>query len=120
MVLADVVQELEEGIRYVLTLPYSATGYRMASLLCLLPAYQTILLAAQRQSELFTADHQVKISRQMLTQCIQDAHSIVNDNEAIQRYGRQIKQAIDSSSVAAGGDRITLPGLKSYSTYTQI
>lgn len=96
-VLDNIVQELEDATRYILALPYSAAGYRMASLLCLLPAYQTILLAAQRHRELFTADHQVKISRQTLLQCMQDAQNMVADNELICQHGRQMKQAIDSA-----------------------
>lgn len=94
-VLHNVVQELEDATRYVLALPYSAAGYRMASLLCLLPAYQTMLLAAERHRELFTADHQVKISRQTLAECIRDAQSMVADNNQVREYGRQMKRSID-------------------------
>ena len=94
-VLLKVVQELEDASRYVLALPYSAAGYRMASLLCLLPAYQTILLAAEGHRELFTADHQVKISRQTLAECIRDAQSMAAENKLVREYGRQMKRAID-------------------------
>jgi hypothetical protein len=92
-VLGNVMDELEESVDYVLALPYNAAGYRMASLLCLLPAYQTLLLAAQRQEELFTPDHHVKISRDTMSQCLLDARSMLVDNDAILRYSREIKNA---------------------------
>ncbi len=95
-VLGNVMDELEEYIDYVLALPYSAAGYRMASLLCLLPAYQTLLLAAQSQEELFTPDHHVKISRDTMSQCLLDARSMLADSDAILRYSREIKSAVAS------------------------
>jgi farnesyl-diphosphate farnesyltransferase len=104
-VLLNVVQELEDASRYVLALPYSAAGYRMASLLCLLPAYQTILLAAERQRELFTADHQVKISRQTLAECIRDAQNLATDNKLVREYGQQMNRAIDFAFEASTLDR---------------
>jgi farnesyl-diphosphate farnesyltransferase len=94
-VVDNVMAELAESVDYVLTLPYSAVGYRMASLLCLLPAYQTIFLAAQRHQELFTAGHHVKISRATLAQCLRDAQSMVHDNEALLQYSRDIKNGIN-------------------------
>ena len=104
-VLLNVVQELEDASRYVLALPYSAAGYRMASLLCLLPAYQTILLAAERHRELFTADHQVKISRQTLAECIRDAQNMATDNKLVREYGQQMNRAIDFAFEASTLDR---------------
>lgn len=96
-VLKDITGELRDATDYVLALPYSAVGYRMASLLCLLPAYQTILLAAQQQEKLFTADHHVKISRQTMAQCLGDAQAIVADNEAVAAYGQQIERAVETA-----------------------
>jgi phytoene/squalene synthetase len=93
-VLANVMDELEESVDYVLALPYSAVGYRIASLLCLLPAYQTILLAAQSQEALFTPDHHVKISRATMSQCLLDAQSMLADNDAILRYSREIRSSV--------------------------
>jgi hypothetical protein len=81
----------------LLALPYSALGYRMASLLCLLPAYQTLLLAAEQQEKLFTPYHQVKISHQAMGRCLLDARSMVKDNQAIGRYSRGLEQAIDAT-----------------------
>jgi farnesyl-diphosphate farnesyltransferase len=95
-VLGNVMDELDESVDYVLALPYSAAGYRIASLLCLLPAYQTILLAAQRQELLFTPDHYVKISRATMSQCLLDAQSMLADNAALLRYSREIKSAVAS------------------------
>jgi farnesyl-diphosphate farnesyltransferase len=97
-VLQNVVHELRDATAYLLTLPYSAAGYRMASLLCLLPAYQTLLLAAQQQAQLFTPDHHVKISRLTMGRCLLDARSMVDDNEAIGRYRRQLEQAIAATA----------------------
>ena len=96
-VLLNVVHELREATAYLLALPYRVQGYRMASLLCLLPAYQTLLLAAKQQEQLFTSSHQVKISRQTMEQCLLDAHKMVKDNEAIGRYSQQLEQAIEAT-----------------------
>ena len=93
-VLDDVVSELQTSTAYVLTLPYHAAGYRMSSLLCLLPAYETLLLAAQQHKLLFTADHHVKISREVMAQCIKQAQRMVHDNAAIEQYSRQRQQLI--------------------------
>ena len=97
MVLDNVMGELRTSVDYVLALPYSAAGYRMASLLCLLPAYQTLLLAAQHHESLFTNDHRVKISRETLAQCMLDAQSMVTDNQAILQYSRIIESAVNAS-----------------------
>ncbi|MEA3441453.1 MAG: squalene/phytoene synthase family protein [Chloroflexota bacterium] len=87
-VLLDILDELRASVDYVLDIPYSATGYRMASLLCLLPAYETISMAAENQSQLFTADHHVKISRETMFRCMQGAQAMVNCNDDIVKYGR--------------------------------
>ena len=108
MVLADVLDELRTATAYLLALPYSAVGYRRASLLCLLPAYQTILLAAQRQEILFTPDHQIKISRLTMAQCVVDSQVMLSDNKAIRQYGERIEDKIRSQfgqQVADGVDR---------------
>ena len=94
MVLADVVDELRAATDYLLALPYRASGYRRASLLCLLPSYQTILLAAQRQENLFTPQHQFKISRLTMGQCLADSQKMLHDNEAILRYSRRLENQI--------------------------
>lgn len=95
MVLDNVIGELRASVDYVLALPHSAAGYRMASLLCLFPAYQTLLLAAQHHEKLFTSDHRVKISRETLAQCMLDAQSMVADNHAIFQYSRNIESAVN-------------------------
>ena len=69
----------------------------MAGLLCLLPAYQTILLAAQQQEKLFTTDHHVKISRQTMAQCLGDAQAIVADNVAIAAYSQQLERSVEAT-----------------------
>jgi hypothetical protein len=69
----------------------------MASLLCLLPAYQTLLQAAQRHQELFTLDHKVKISRLAMARCQQDARRMLQDNKAVLAYGRRMEQAVGES-----------------------
>ncbi len=94
MVLADVLEELREATEYLLTLPYSAPGYRRAALLCLLPAYQTILSAARNQVILFTPAHQIKISHQTMAQCLADAQAMLVDNQAIQRYSQRFEDEI--------------------------
>lgn len=94
MVLADVLTELRGATDYLLALPYEATGYRRASLMCLLPAYQTLLQAAQRQKTLFTSQHQVKISKPVMLQCLVDSQRLLFDNEGISRYSLQLETAI--------------------------
>jgi hypothetical protein len=64
--------------------------------LCLFPAYQTLLRAAERGNSLFTADHNMKISRFTMMNCIRDARNLVRDNEAVLAYSRAAEEAIDS------------------------
>jgi len=101
-VVADVVEELERATDYIMTVPYMAAGFRTGSLLCLLPAYQTILLAVREQEKLFTAEHHVKISRQTLAQCLQDAQSMISDNDVILQYSQEVKGAIGSMFNGSG------------------
>ncbi len=94
MVLADVMTELRGATDYLLALPYEATGYRRASLMCLLPAYQTVLLAAQRHQTLFTSQHKVKISKPAMLQCLVDSQRLLFDNDGIRNYSRELEGAI--------------------------
>ena len=96
-VIDDVVRELHDATEYVLALPYGAAGYRMASLMSLLPAYQTLLLAAKRHDTLFTSGHHVKISRATMAKCQWDAHSMLTDNDAVIRYSRRLEGEIDAA-----------------------
>ena len=93
-VIDDVVRELHDATEYVLALPYHAAGYRMASLMSLLPAYQTLLLAAKQHAILFTSEHHVKISRPTLAKCQGVAHSMLTDNEAVRRYRLRLEGEI--------------------------
>jgi farnesyl-diphosphate farnesyltransferase len=105
LVLGDVLAELRAATDYLLALPYTATGYRRASLLCLLPAYQTMLVAAQRQEILFTSEHQIKISRLTMAQCVADSQALLFDNTAIRRYGQRVEEKIQSQF----GQQVLLP-----------
>lgn len=96
-VLTQIMTELNESVSYVMNIPYDAAGYRLASLLCLLPAYQTILLAAQRQDKLFTSEHRVKISRSCLSQCIEDAKSMVRNNSALLQYSQELQNSVEAA-----------------------
>jgi farnesyl-diphosphate farnesyltransferase len=93
-VLADVLGELRDATAYLTALPETATGYRRAALLCLLPAYQTLLSAAQQQDSLFTPTHNIKISRDTMAQCLADSHGMLYDDEAIRRYARGVEDEI--------------------------
>jgi len=93
-VLVDVLEELDDATHYVMALPQRATGYRRASLLCLFPAFQTLLLAAQRHADLFTPRHIVKISHQTMETCLQDALRLSDNNAGILRYSQQVQNAI--------------------------
>lgn len=111
MVLADVLTELRGATDYLLALPYEATGYRRASLMCLLPAYQTLLLAAQRQKILFTSRHQIKISKPAMVQCIVDSKRLLFDNDGIRRYSQELEGAIfeQFKPVTKTFTRVSLP-----------
>ena len=98
-VIANVLSELRDATEYVLALPYTATGYRLASLMCLLPAYQTLLLAAKNHERMFTSDHQFKISRLSMVRCLLDSRSIVADNDAIRHYSQRLHSAIEDAFV---------------------
>lgn len=94
-VLTNVINELNKSVEYVVTIPYQAVGYRLASLMCLLPAYQTILSAAQKQEHLFTPDHSIKISRNCFSECIKNANSMINDNNALVSYSQNLQKDIE-------------------------
>lgn len=96
LVIDDVLADLRDATHYVLALPYEVTGYRIASLLCLFPAYQTLLQAAEQANRLFTGDHNFKISRFTMLNCIRDARSLVRDNQAVLAYSRAAEGAIVS------------------------
>ena len=91
--LGDILTELRDATAYVLDVPHHATGYRVASLMCLLPAYETVRLAAQCHTELFTADHQVKIDRPTMARCAVDAVAVATDDDAIVRMCRELEAA---------------------------
>jgi farnesyl-diphosphate farnesyltransferase len=95
MVLNNVLEELEDSASYVIDLPHTGLGYRRASLLCLFPAYQTILQAARLKKSLFTRDHLIKISRETFQQCIFDAESLATDDKAIRKYGQDIREQVE-------------------------
>lgn len=93
-VVGNVLEELRAATDYAMALPYVAEGYRMASLLCLLPAYETLLLAAHRRHALFTPQHEIKISRETLAQCLDEARRMLHDNDGIAAYSRRIEAEI--------------------------
>ncbi len=99
-VLTNVLVEFEDSVNYVLDLPLSAVGFRKASLLMMLPGYQTLLLAAKNHDRLFTPAHKIKISRRIMAKCLLDARLMVNNNDAILAYSRDIRaelsKALDS------------------------
>jgi farnesyl-diphosphate farnesyltransferase len=96
-VIEDIVRELHDATEYVLALPYHASGYRMASLMSLLPSYQTLLFAAKRHDTLFTSEHHVRISRLTMAKCQWDAQSMLTDNDAVRRYSRRLEGEIDAA-----------------------
>jgi farnesyl-diphosphate farnesyltransferase len=99
-VIQDVVQELHQSLDHVLNVPHAARGYRIASLICLLPALHTLLLAAQHQALLFTPGHQIKVSRMTMLHCIQTAQALWQDDAAIVAHCRGLEAAI--AGVLAG------------------
>jgi farnesyl-diphosphate farnesyltransferase len=96
-VVNDVLAELHQALDHVLNVPPSAAGYRKASLLCLLPALYTLLTAAQRSESLFTPHHDIKISREIMMQCLQDTQSLWADNDAIVQRCQALELTISSA-----------------------
>ena len=94
LVLGDVLSDLSVATDYILALPYDATGYRLASLMCVLPAYQTLLLGAQERSSLFTVGHKLKISHETMGQCLEDGRNLLTDNYGIIAYRQRIEAQI--------------------------
>jgi farnesyl-diphosphate farnesyltransferase len=92
-VIGDILDELRNATAYVLDVPIQASGYRISCLMCLFPAYQTVLQAARCQAELFTANHQIKIAREIMFHCIDRAVSLAPNDEAIRCYTNQIEEA---------------------------
>jgi hypothetical protein len=85
---------LKDSVHYVVNLPLTAVGYRQTSLLTMVPAYQTMLLAAHKLSTLFTPDHHVKISRHTMAQSVVQTIRLATDNEAIQKYAQRMQQRV--------------------------
>ena len=98
-VLMNVLSELQDACDYVLAVPYNLASYRMASLLCLLPAYQTILLTAHLHDNLFTPQHPQKISHEVFGQCIQDTQTMVTNNAAVSEYSLELTRAVEATFV---------------------
>lgn len=96
-VLENVLSEFENAVTYVLDLPPTAAGFRKASLLMMLPGYQTLLRAARNHDRLFTKSHNIKISRTTMAQCLLDVRSMVEDDEAIAAYGRRMRVKISEA-----------------------
>ena len=97
IILDDVLADLDKATEYLLTLPADAVGYRKASLLCLLPAYQTLILASEEKSKLFTPQHELKSSHEKMAQCLQDTERLVLNNDGILDYSRSAKLEIDQN-----------------------
>lgn len=102
IVFEDLLADLEAATQYLLDLPLEASDYRLASLLCLLPALQTNLLAAREADRLFTADHRYKISRVTLGQCMLDARRMIGDNAGILAYSRGLQTEIRHALLNSG------------------
>jgi farnesyl-diphosphate farnesyltransferase len=94
MVFEDILNELNTATEYVLALPKNVIGYRMATLLCLLPALQTNLLAAKQKDKLFTPNHQYKITRLTLSQCMLDARHMVQKDGQIRAYSQRVQTEV--------------------------
>jgi farnesyl-diphosphate farnesyltransferase len=94
VVVEDILADLQVATEYMLDLPTEASDYRLAGLLCLLPALQTDLLAVQRSDRLFTVNHPYKITRMTLGKCMFDARRMVSDNAQIAAYSHELQAEI--------------------------
>lgn len=86
----NILKEYDDSINYILNIPVSAHGFRKASLLMLLPGYQTLQLAAKKHNQLFTKNHDVKISRVTMGKCLLDANRLASSNNTILAYRSEI------------------------------
>lgn len=93
-VLRDVLAELDGSVSYVVGLPQRALGFRKAGLLMLLPAYETLLLAASKLPDLFTERHAVKISRPLMMQLIAKTQRVAGDDDAIRALARTMSDRV--------------------------
>jgi farnesyl-diphosphate farnesyltransferase len=98
----DLLADLEVLTQYVLDLPLEARDFRLAVLLCLLPALQTNLLAAKETDRLFTAKHDYKISRVTQAQCMADARRMAGDNTQIAEYSGKARAEISRQATSQG------------------
>lgn len=95
-VINRVCHELTFSKEYITTLPRECSGLRMASLVCLLPALETIKLAAFKSDSIFTKSHTLKISKPVFQNCLKIAKNIVSDNKAIDRTAQESLNSIKS------------------------
>jgi farnesyl-diphosphate farnesyltransferase len=93
-VIGDILMDLRTATSYVLDVPHRAAGYRVACLMCLLPAYETILSAARCRAKLFTAAHHITISRETMVGCIRTAVALAIDDDAVRRSSEDFERAI--------------------------
>lgn len=93
-VIGDILVDLRTATSYVLDVPHRAAGYRVACLMCLLPAYETILSAARCRAKLFTAAHHITISRETMVGCIRTAVALAIDDDAVRRSSEDFERAI--------------------------
>lgn len=83
LVMGNIIQELSQAIDYIHTLPIEAEGYRRFCLRAVLPAYETMLTAAQNADILFTREHNCKMSKDAMIRCLEQTEVLVKDNDAL-------------------------------------
>jgi farnesyl-diphosphate farnesyltransferase len=93
-VIENVLLELRQATDYLCNLPHELAGYRTASLLCLMPAYETIRNAALAKDVLYTQNHQIKISRSTIARLLVQAPAMATDNAAVRSYAQKLEQSI--------------------------
>ncbi|MFN2246166.1 MAG: squalene/phytoene synthase family protein [Candidatus Promineifilaceae bacterium] len=102
-VITNVLAELINSVEFLITIPLNALGLRKACLMMMLPAFQTILLAAQNMSRLFTEQNVVKISRITMLECVLKANNLAGNDNAIREYARefavQMEQQLEQAMV---------------------
>lgn len=104
-VMGNILDELSTAVEYIVTLPMEALGYRRFCLRAVLPAYETMLSAASRLDTLFTHDHEIKIERAAMMQCMVDAESFAQNNQELLAAREQYMQKIEACFVKAAINR---------------
>lgn len=98
-VFQDAFQELASFMTYIKSLPERAVRFREGMLICVLPAYETLLTGLRRATRLFTPEHMMKMPRFKFLRCLPEASRLAKDSDSVtraqQRYESLMRSALE-------------------------